>query len=47
MSGINPYVKQQRADEERKYQAILRIGNFLEELVALKVEELKLLKEKL
>jgi len=45
MSKLNPYVKQQLQDEERKHQALVRIGNLLEELVTLKAEEIKILKD--
>ena len=45
MSKLNPYVKQQKLEEERKHQVLVKIGNLLEELVTLKAEEIKILRD--
>ena len=44
MSKLNPYVREQKKQEENKLLVYKRIGDLLEELVTLKAEELKILK---
>jgi len=46
-SKLNPYVREEKKQAERNLAVYIRIGDFLEELVTLKAEEIKLKQEEL